>query len=153
MKKLAITLCLLGLVSQGAFAYLEEGKSSDIGNLQERGYSQEALKLIDLMNYQNRDMGKDYQMYYERPNFSEHPQGKWYTVIKRYIDPVQDDNLFGRHEIHFSNTWFDDAPNNYITRSKKENKNESVYTEPVKAPEAPKSDVEQIETKVDVESL
>jgi len=110
MKKFAITLCILGLTS-GAFASMQSETMADAPRIRAEGYSLEMTKVTDLVKYQHSNgQAEPYYAVNKDPySGSETEAGKWYSVAKRFLDPAQDDNLFGRHEIPFSNSWFDDS--------------------------------------------
>lgn len=117
MKKIFATFCLLAM-TQGAFAYIRGGTTSDIDNLQGRGYSQATLKIIDAEKSRVQREGEGngrYERYYETSYYNE-PRDKkgrrmyWYNRLKVYVDPKQDDTLFGEREINFYNKFFQDQP-------------------------------------------
>lgn len=114
MKKIAFTFCLL-MMAQGAFAYIMEGTSTDIGAMQNRGYSQATLKIIDQQKAHKATPGVEYVKYYENPYYKKPDTftkkiGYWYDRIKVWVDPVQDDKIFGEREINFDNKFFYDQP-------------------------------------------
>ena len=108
MKKTILTLSLL-FVAQSCFAYLEEGKTADIDMLQDSGYTQAALKMIDrsTSRVQGAQGAEHYVRYYQdyKP---KNGLAAFYNKAKIYFDPVPEDEYFGKHEIDFSNAWFFD---------------------------------------------
>lgn len=108
MKKTILTLSLL-FVAQSCFAYLEEGKTADIDMLQDSGYTQAALKMIDrsTSRVQGAQGAEHYVRYYQdyKP---KNGLAAFYNKAKIYFDPVAEDDYFGKHEIDFSNAWFFD---------------------------------------------
>lgn len=118
MKKVVMVLCLLAF-SQGAFAYIKEGTSTNIEDLQGVGYSQEMLKAID--GQKSRNNPRTYERYYNDTQDSEYTTkaGKAYYKLKLYLDPAQNDHHFGEHEVNFTNGYFPDQPlPNYLKKEK-----------------------------------
>ena len=66
MKKTIFALSLL-FVTQSCFAYLEEGKTADVEMLQNKGYSQATLKMIDRQTsqVQGAQGAEHYVRYYQ----------------------------------------------------------------------------------------
>lgn len=106
MKKTVAILSILAL-SQCAFAYIKEGTTSDIDKLQNRGFSQTTLKIMDAERARQARDGEHYVKYYESDYYKK---SSLYQKIKVYLDPAQDDGLFGEHENSFSNRFFVDQP-------------------------------------------
>lgn len=107
MKKFAITICILGAGAvSGAFASFQSDESSTVPHLKGEGYSTEMTKVTDLVRYNHSN--KTIEPYYDKDVYagSTDERGKWYTTVKRWLDPAQDDELFGRHEINFTNDWW-----------------------------------------------
>ena len=110
MKKTALLLALM-FVCPMSIAYVEEFTSSDNASLQGKGYSQAALQLVATARMKTQGAEKDYVPFYSRQFYSKNPLVKWYQVAKRYLDPAQDEEVFGMREIYYSNTWFELSPN------------------------------------------
>ncbi len=110
MKKAILLLAAFFIVAQASFAYYEEYKTSDIVNLQGKGYSQDLLRIIDTSRYLKQGVEKDYVPYYPREFYSENPILKYYQMAQRYWDPGVDSPDFGFKEISFQNRWFDFSP-------------------------------------------
>ena len=110
MKKAILLLAVFFLVAQASFAYYEEYKSSDIESLQQKGYSQELLKIIDTSRYLKQGVEKDYVPFYSRKFYSDNPVLKYYQMARRYWDPGVNSPDFGFKEISFQNGWFDFSP-------------------------------------------
>lgn len=110
MKKIILALGV-ALVAQSAFAYIEEGKTADVARLQNAGYSQAALKVIDRTTSQTQGSGNLENEHYVRYYQDYKPKNglaAFYNRAKIYIDPTTEDDFFGRHELDFSNAWFPD---------------------------------------------
>lgn len=110
MKKVMLLLTAFLLVAQASYAYYEEYTSSDIASLQEKGYSQELLKIVDTARYLKQGAEKDYVPFYSRKFYSDNPILKYYQMARRYWDPASDSSDFGFKEINFQNGWFDASP-------------------------------------------
>lgn len=111
MKKIMALFAATLICTNLTFAYIEEGKTSDIQVMQNQGYSQSALRIVDTINFQSRGVKK-----YDRRYKKTEPSG--YAYVKRYLDPLQDDDNFGEHEINFTNTWNNDEPHYTTTKVK-----------------------------------
>ncbi len=134
MKKIAITLCILGGLglTSGAFAYIQAEDTATVQAIKAQGFSSGMTHVTDTVRY-NHSNGT-IEPYYNMDPLSNatDEKSKWYTVVKRWLDPAQDDGLFGRHEITFTNDWFEmDSP--FVAKDKeketavqKEKKTESV---------------------------
>ena len=134
MKKFAITFCILGAlgVASAAFASIESENMASVPFLRSDGHSEEMGKIADYVRYKHSN--ETYIPYYNQdPYANADTHGlKWYTAIKRWFDPAQDDQLFGRHEIKFTNAWSENTPPLFIDSSKtKEKAVEPVATEEV----------------------
>lgn len=103
MKKLIALMGILSLTTGLSFAYINESKTSDVEVLKSQGFSDSALKIVDLVNTQQAGLDGKYVKYYQPKKHKG--LGKPYTRLKNYIDPVQDDGMFGEHQIHYSNSW------------------------------------------------
>jgi len=108
MKKFAITLCILGGLSltSGAFAYIQSEDMSTVPQIKAEGFSTEMSKVTDLVRYNHSKATAD--TYYDLDPYADcegSDKLKWYTYVKRWFDPIQDDEMFGRHDINFSNKW------------------------------------------------
>lgn len=108
MKKTIFALSLL-FITQSCFAYLEEGKTADVEMLQNSGYSQAVLKMIDRSTSQVQgESGSEHYVRYYKDYKPKNGVAAFYNKAKIYIDPVTEDDYFGRHECDFSNAWFYD---------------------------------------------
>lgn len=109
MKKFAITLCILGSLglTSGAFAYIQAEDSATVQSIKAQGFSTGMTHVTDTVRYNHSNGSVD--PYYDLDPLSNatDEKSKWYTVVKRWLDPAQDDGLFGRHEITFTNNWFE----------------------------------------------
>ena len=94
MKKTALLLALM-FVCPMSFAYVEEFTSSDNASLQGKGYSQAALQLVDTARMKTQGAEKDYVPFYSRQFYSKNPLVNWYQVATHYLDPAQDEVVFG----------------------------------------------------------
>ncbi len=108
MKKFAITLCILGSLglTSGAFAYIQAEDISTVPSIQAEGFSKEMSKVTDVVRYNHSKGTVD--TYYNLDPYTDcngSDKLKWYSFIKRWFDPNQDDEMFGRHNINFSNEW------------------------------------------------
>lgn len=112
MKKLATALCLMAFLgtAPGAFAYMQAEEMATVPTLKSLGFSESATKITELVR--SRAMEPGSETYYDLDPYSGCTTEKlrWYTAIKRWFDPMQDDELFGRHEISFDNKWVEEAP-------------------------------------------
>ena len=108
MKKLAITFCILGVLgaASGAFAYIQAEDMATVPSIKSEGYSKGMTKITDVVRY-NHSKGTADTYYSTDPYAGANGSDKlkWYSFIKRWFDPSQDDEMFGRHEINFSNEW------------------------------------------------
>lgn len=106
MKKIILTLGVF-MLAQSCFAYLEEGETASVKNLQNSGYSQATLKAMDRAVEQAQGSNEQYVRYYK----DYKPKNKaaaFYSRAKIYLDPAQEDDFFGRHENDMNNAWFPD---------------------------------------------
>lgn len=106
MKKTILTLGIL-VAAQSCFAYIEEGSTANVQRLQNSGYSQAALRIIDKSVEQSQGAEMQYVRYYQDYKPKNKLSGA-YTRAKNYLDPAQEDYFFGKHENDFSNAWFYD---------------------------------------------
>ena len=108
MKKILV-LSLSFLFAQGiANAYIDGNRTSDIDVLRSMGYSESALRVVDTTRAMHSGIIGNYQRYYS-------PKKKGaYTILKEYVDPIQEDAQFGEHEINFTNSWLGDEPPNAL---------------------------------------
>ncbi len=103
MKKLLILLGILTFVGASSYAYYYEDETLDIKALEAQGYSDSLIKVTDKIHDFNTGINGKYKRVYKK-----HPKnflGKSYTYLKDYVDPAQDDGMFGEHQINFSNSW------------------------------------------------
>ena len=118
MKKLLVLLGIIILPCTSALASIGEYQTSDIDTLRYEGYSESMLQAVDTSKYhQTRGKSKRYFQSTSQTK-SGKKLGRAYSYIKTYVDPAQDDGLFGEHQINFSNSW-DWGKNNYSSRYKK----------------------------------
>lgn len=112
MKKIAITLCILGGlgIASCAFASIREESMATVPFLRADGHTEEMGKIADYVIYKHSN--ETAIPYYNQDPYADAATHglKWYTAIKRWFDPMQDDMLFGRHEIKFSNAWSQNTP-------------------------------------------
>ncbi|MBR5303325.1 MAG: hypothetical protein IKU37_00690 [Candidatus Gastranaerophilales bacterium] len=110
MKKIMTLFATTTLLTSLALAYIEENKTADVDILRAQGYSESTLRVVDTANAQN----KGYKSNYKR-RFVKTKKPSAYTNVKLYIDPIQDDDNFGEHQVNFTNTWNGDETH-YTTR-------------------------------------
>lgn len=109
MKKI-IALSAAVLLSTGlVFAAIDENKTGDVEVLRAQGFSESTLRVVDTVNAQASGLNGKYKRHFVKGKPSP------YTNIKLYIDPIQDDDNFGEHQINFTNTWNGDETH-YTTR-------------------------------------
>ena len=106
MKRIIVLASLLAISMNTGFAAILGNASSDIDTLRAQGFSESTLKVVDLVRYNNRGMNGTYERRFITKESNK--LGRAYTHLKTYVDPTQDDNLFGEHQINFVNTWNDD---------------------------------------------
>lgn len=99
MKKILTLLGVMVLSAGASFAAIEENKTSDIEILRSQGYSESALRIVDTVKANNQGPTGKYKRYFIRKKDTP------YTVIKNYVDPIQDDGDFGVRQINYTNTW------------------------------------------------
>ena len=106
MKKILILSGLFLISTLGCFAYYDENQSSKVDTLRAQGYSENMLRVMDLVNAKNQGINSSYVRRFQPKTQS----GKMsaYQKVKVYFDPIQDDGLFGEHQINFSNSWMGD---------------------------------------------
>ena len=119
MKKIMILFAATLLLTNLSFAYIKEGTTSDIQTLQTQGFSEGALRVVDTVKLYNQSASKKYERHYKKTKPSA------YTNVKRYIDPIQDDDNFAEHEINYTNTWNGDETH-YSTTKIKDSKIEDL---------------------------
>ena len=123
MKKLSVLLGIILLSMGASFAYMNDGETSDIDLLRTQGYSEAILQVVDTAKY--HDSNSRSKRYYKGGADQGKKLGKGYSVLKIYVDPLQDDGRFGEHQINFSNSW-DWGRNRYSERYKKVNEIENL---------------------------
>ena len=144
MKKFAITLCILGGLglTSGAFASLESENMATVPFLRADGHTEEMARIADYVRYKHSNETA-IPYYNQDPYSNADTHGlKWYTAIKRWFDPAQDDQLFGRHEIRFTNAWSENTPPLFTDSKSKDKSVEPVATEEV---------VDDVEVEVQVQ--
>lgn len=110
MKKIMSVLGILSLIMGVSFAALDELETSEITTLRSQGYSESTLRAVDTVKFKNQGPAGRYKRY-----FSTAPQSK-YRAVKLYVDPIQDDDLFGEHQINFTNAWNGDETSYSTTK-------------------------------------
>ncbi len=106
MKKVLTALVIL-LTASSCFAYIKEGTTSDIETLKETTYSEATLKAIDTIKANNTYGSNGYESYYDNQEKTKKQYvSNWYSKIKAWFDPAQDDGYFGNHEINYDNRFF-----------------------------------------------
>ena len=103
MKRIIVLASLLAISMNTGFAAILGSASSDIDTLRAQGFSESTLKVVDLVRYNNRGMNGTYERRFITKEGNK--LGRAYTHLKTYVDPTQDDNLFGEHQINFVNTY------------------------------------------------
>lgn len=107
MKKLLVLLGIITITPCISYAFINESETSNIDVLRHQGYSESTLEVVDTAKYYNGGISKKNQRYFKT---KEHRHlGKGYKYLKQYVDPAQDDGIFGEHQINFSNNWNGDV--------------------------------------------
>lgn len=108
MKKIVLAFCLFSLISvnSGAFAYIQEGTTTDIRKLGKSAYSEETLKIIDRVKYQTTGDDQYYHLTYTKGSKYKNKYHFWYEKAKDYLDPLSDDGNFGFYEVDFTNKFY-----------------------------------------------
>lgn len=119
MKKLFLIACSL-LIMPSAFAYVTTSELSDVEYLKGKGYSEALLKTVDLQKDNQKGPRGTYERVYQtnryvKPSGSFFKQTKehllyFYDKAKLYLDPIQDDDLFGNRENTFTNKPLQEIP-------------------------------------------
>ena len=104
MKKTLVICALLSSCTLSSFAYVDENKTSDISGLRAQGFSESMLKTVDLVNEKNKGINGTYVRYFTK-KVPASTASNAYNELKLYVDPIQDDGIFGEHQINFTNTW------------------------------------------------
>jgi len=124
MKKFAITFCILGVlgVTASAFADIQEENMASVPFLRADGHTEQMSRIADYVRYKHSN--ETAVPYYSQDSYADADTHalKWYTAIKRWFDPAQDDGLFGRHEINFTNAWSENTPPLFNDSSKSKDK-------------------------------
>lgn len=107
MKKIIASLGFLALLAPFSLA-IDETMTADIDVMRSQGYSESALRVIDTARAHQQAMAGNYQ----RRFINTH--GGAYKILKLYVDPSQEDDQFGEHQINFANTWLGN-PTHYVT--------------------------------------
>lgn len=100
MKKIIALLGFIIAVAPVSLASIDEDKTGNIELLRQQGYSESTLKVLDTNRSQTQR--SNYKRQFARKGQTP------YHYIKTYLDPYQDDNYFGEHQINFTNSWNDD---------------------------------------------
>ncbi len=103
MKKLLVLFGVLVFVPAFSYAYIDESETSNMSTLKDQGFSLSTLEIVDTVKYHNSDKNHRYQRQFNKKDHRYF--GKGYQYVKNYIDPIQDDGLFGEHQINYSNNW------------------------------------------------
>ncbi len=106
MKKILVLSSAL-LLSAACFAWIGEDETNTVDTLKRQGYSESTLRIVDMVNYENKGKYGDYEKYYTKPK-SKSKLGRGYSKVKFYVDPSQDDYTFGERQINFTNNWMGD---------------------------------------------
>lgn len=112
MKKLFLIACSF-LIMPSAFAYVTTGDLSDVEYLKGKGYSEALLKTMDLQKDNQKGPHGTYERVYQTNRYVK-PSGSFfkqtkehvyylYDKAKLYLDPIQDDDMFGNRETSFTN--------------------------------------------------
>lgn len=119
MKKLFLIACSF-LIMPSAFAYVTTSDLSDVEYLKGKGYSEAMLKTMDLQKDNQKGPHGTYERVYQtnryvKPSGSFFKQTKehllyFYDKAKLYLDPIQDDDLFGNRETSFTNKPIQEIP-------------------------------------------
>lgn len=125
MKKVLVLFGILSVVPMAAFAYIEGSTSADVQTLKKQGFSENTLKVVDLVRSTSVGTNETYVRQYTPKKSNK--IGKSYTRLKTYFDPIQEDDMFGEHQIEFSNTWLGDETS--YTSGKTLNKNKKPVVE------------------------
>jgi len=104
MKKILGLFGVLALASSISFAAIYENDTALPELLKTQGYSQATLEMVDTTAAMHRGPEGNYERRFQSKVDTDNKL-RVYKHIKRYIDPVQDDGLFGEHAINFSNSW------------------------------------------------
>ena len=108
MKKIMVLFGAIALLQGVSPAYILESDSSNVELMKAQGFSRSTLQAVDWVNARNQ-AGSGGTKYVRRFTPKEHNVfGKAYFTAKEYIDPIQDDGIFGDRQIEFSNTWLGD---------------------------------------------
>ncbi len=119
MKKLFLIACSL-LIMPSAFAYITTSELTDVNYLKGKGYSEPMLKTIDMQKSNQTGPHGTYKRVYQTNRYVK-PSGSFlnqtkehllyfYDKAKLYLDPIQDDDLFGNHESSFTNKPLPEIP-------------------------------------------
>ena len=122
MKKNILVLLAVAMMPLGAYATIMENTTSDVDTLRLQGFSESALKMMDDVRYRNQGADGKYQKQFVKKDSNR--LGRAYTKLRTYVDPIQEDDTFGEHQVNFSNTWNGDEPeysNRRFDSSLKEN--------------------------------
>lgn len=119
MKKLFLIACSL-LIMPCAFGYVTTSELSDVKLLKGNGYSEALLKTMDLQKDNQKGPRGTYERVYQSNRYVK-PSGSFfkqtkehvfylYDKAKLYLDPNQDDDLFGNREASFTNKPINEIP-------------------------------------------
>ena len=104
MKKILVLLGVAAISQASTLAYMYENETSSMRVMGAQGYSTATMQVVDLINYRNRGANGKYVRHFQKRQHGR-GLGKAYQELKEYVDPAQDDGLFGEHSIQFTNTW------------------------------------------------
>ncbi len=108
MKKLFVLFGIFAFLGGASFAYYYENETLYPETMKAQGYSNTMILVTDKTHAFNEGIHSNYQRKFQRPK-RQNFLGRSYYYLKNYVDPLQDDGLFGEHQINFSNTWTDET--------------------------------------------
>ena len=103
MKKILAFVGIMALSTAASYAFYSESNTSSVDMLRRQGYSESTLRVMDTVKFNARGMNGKYERRFI-PVAQNSKLGRSYTYLKNYIDPMQDDGDFARHQINFTNT-------------------------------------------------
>ncbi len=140
MKKLFLIACSF-LIMPCAFAYITTNELSDVEYLKGKGYSEALLKTMDLQKDNQKGPHGTYERVYQTNRYVK-PSGSFskqtkehliyvYDKAKLYLDPIQDDDLFGNRDASFTNKPINEIPTRREAPAKVEEPTESLNQDTV----------------------
>ncbi len=82
MKKLAITLCILGFTSC-AFAHIQSEDMSTVQSIKAQGFSEGMSHVTDTVRYNHSNATVEPYYSLNPLGSAKDEKGKWYTIVKR----------------------------------------------------------------------